>query len=291
MTNYKAVLYFEDHEGLLDKRTLPDGGDTGQREGMYWTLRAICFGMVALVVENFAFRLSTFAEVIEKLHPSPGVLLRHSEVAWSASDWDRMTPDQMRPMIPAMALWAPEELSKFVRGHAKRLFLFANNTRHNGATKANHGQVEGEHLRDYSWKVPDLTGPTVWASLIRGTKAWYFCPLLFVFDIFHLASAIKWRYFPKHNIILNHATDAVWFRYRWPTIASTIALAIMPPKRIVPIVKDHFDDFGDDMQFFETMFNMAFYKARKGRLYMHLAGEVIFWAIVVGGTYYILTEC
>lgn len=240
-----------DQWGLLDKKREPDGGDTCQREGMLYTLLGMTLkGMIRHEVYHWAQR---FAFVMKKLHPHPGVLLRHCNPEYDSSDWDRMSRDQLQPMIIACGYWSKDELRKLSRGHLKRGFLFCNNVRQNGATKRNHGT--GQY--SYAWKFPDLTGPEIWGNFIRAHMAWYLWPLLLAFDVELLLGSIKWRWFAKHNIALNHTLSVMQAVDRMPTPVSWLATKIMPVPKLIEICADHLDDDYVEMPVFTDMFKEA----------------------------------
>lgn len=250
----KDVSKFIDKWGLLDKLASPDGGDTCQRMGMYFSLK----GMIikGMLRQEIAELSKWYQETMEKLHPHSGVLLRHSNPDYDASDWDRMSRDQLQPMVIAAGYWSKSELNKLTIGHLKRGFLFTNNTRQNGATKRNHGTDN----YSYAWKLPDLTGPEIWGNFIRSHSAWYLWPLLWIFDLELLGGAIKWRWFPKHNIAMNQALSQLQAIDRLPTPISWLASKVMPMPKYIALIHDHFDDFGvgQDMQFFSQMFKDAY---------------------------------
>lgn len=260
----RKPIEFVDKWGLLDKHYLPDGGDTCQREGMFFALLGMqkkeeCF-------DGMFMCESRYRAVMDKLHPSPGLLLRHSWIGYDASDWDRMSRDQFQPMVIAAGYYGGgndlrgSDLQRLRSGHLKRGFLFTSNTRKNGATKENHGQFSDGEVRDYSWKFPDLTGPEVWGNFIRAFNAWYLFPLLILFDLELLFGAIRWRVAPKHNIAMNHTLSQLQAMDRFPTPVSWLARMIMPVPKLIVLIRDHFNDFPDDMEFFGDMFQEAYDK-------------------------------
>lgn len=244
---------FIDRWGLLDKLIGPDGGDTCHREYLFFSLMAMAHEEIQ--AEN------RFEEVNRKLHVSPGVLVRHSNPEYDASDWDRMSRDQMQPAIIAMGYYSKKELRKLALGHLQRGFLFTNNTRQNGATKRNHG----EKNYSYAWKFPDLTLFEIWGNFIRSFNAWYLYPLLLVFDLELLGGAIKWRFWPKHNITLNHTVSQLQALDRLPTPLSFLAVKIMPIEKLVLLAEEHLTDFHptDDMKFFGQMYRDAYSRIKQ----------------------------
>ena len=250
----KPPQFFIDTYGTLDA-AIHKGGDSCQRVGMYWSL----FAMISKPNQvNWAVN-KTYLEQMKLHHVSDGVMVRHPNLEWDTSDFDRMSRDQLQPIIIAAGYWSKLELNKITKGHLKRGFLFTNNTRQNGATKRNHGT----NGYSYTWKFPDPTLFEIWGNFIRAYRAWYLWPLLLLFDLELLGGAFKWRFFPKHNIAMNHTLSLFQAIDRYPTPLSWLARVIMPPARLIALIHDHFDDFdtsdkGLDMQFFSAMFKDAY---------------------------------
>jgi len=78
-----------------------------------------------------------------------------------------------------------------------------------------------------SWKLRDLTFFGFWANYIRGFKAWWAYPLLWLFDLDMLVnSAIKVWYYskdPTNSDDLNHHMDLYNAELRMPTLWSKLA--------------------------------------------------------------------
>ena len=258
-----SIDKFIDSHGLLDKRSHPDGGDTCQREGMYFSL----LGMQGLTGPRYPF-------VMKELHVADGVFLRHSNPDYDASDWDRMSRDQFQPMVIAAGYMSRVELNKIFRGHLGRGFLFTNNTRRNGATKKNHGLMVAGEVRNYNWKLPDLTGPEIWGNFIRAYNFWPLYPLLLLLDLELFLGALKWRFYPSHNITMNHTLSLFQALDRMPTPLSILASYVMPVPRLVRLLGEHFMDFQDDMVFFKSMFKDAFMNIKLKR-------KVILWGEII----------
>lgn len=251
---------FIDKWGLLDKVYMPDGGDTCHREGTFWSL----LGMMSdadsvLWLERFHRDEDDYLAIMKKLHVDNGVFVRHVRPLNDVNSWDRMSRDQFQPMVIAAGYWSKEELSKIIKGHRSRGFLFCTNTRKNGATRHNHGKVVAGEIRDYGWKLPDITGLEILGNFIRSKKSWFFYLALFICDIEGLFGSIKWRCFPKHNIALNHTLSLLQACHRLPTPLSWLSRKIMPFERLFDLIQDHLDDLhpSDDMQFLADMFKDA----------------------------------
>lgn len=246
------ISKFIDRWGLLDKTQYADGGDTCQREGMYFSLKGMQFKNID-IVERVGL-LDRYIDVMDKLHVAPGVFIRHMRPLNDVDAWDRMSRDQLQSMIIAAGYWSKVELKKILKGHLLRGLLFTTNTRRNGVTRYTHGRVVEEELRDYGWKLPDLTFFEIWGNFIRSFNAWYLWPLLVFLDLELLLGSIKWRYFPKHNIAMNQALSVMQAMDRLPTPLSYLAEKIMPIESYAKLIGEHFNDFEADMIFFEQMF-------------------------------------
>ncbi len=253
----KPPLAFIDKWGLLDKHYLPDGGDTCQREGMFFALLGMqreteCFD--GLFVAETRYRA-----IMDKLHVYPGIFVRHSWTGYWASDWDRMSRDQFQAMIIAAGYFGGSyDLRRITRGHLSRGFLRTTNTRNNAATKENHGKFWDGELRDYSPQTRDFTTLEIWSNFIRSFRAWYLYPLLILLDLELFFGAIIWRFAPKNNIAMNHTLSQLQSMDRFPTPVSWLARMIMPVPKLIALIRDHFNDFPDDMEFFGEMFQDAY---------------------------------
>jgi len=176
-----------------------------------------------------------------------------------------MSRDQLTPMIIAAGYWDKEELRKIAKGHLKRGFLFTNNTRRNGANKINHGKLVAGEIRNYDWKIPDPTGPSIWSNFIRAYNFWPLYPLLLLFDIELFVNSILWRYFRKDNIAMNYTLTLLQANDRMPTPWGWLSRKIMPVKKLIKLIGEHFTDFGHgDMYFFKPMFEDAWESVTDG---------------------------
>lgn len=117
-----------------------------------------------------------------------GIPIRHHSDGWW-SEACRTSRDQVTPLL---AIGDYGDLWKLLirRGG------FFWNTRRNGATKENHGQVykqvNGRPVkRNYNWKLPDWAGPNTWALYFR-YKGWQWP--LYICDTFLFFNAISRRF-------------------------------------------------------------------------------------------------
>jgi len=126
---------------------------------------------------------------------------------------------------------AKKELKRCLIQHLKRGMIFANNTIHNGDDPTDYD-------KDYAYrnstklkrhKLPDITGPDVWALYIRGFRAYWLYPLLCVFDLHLLIGAISVG-FSKDTDIISHVLKVITARDVMPTpfgwLASKVSTAL-----------------------------------------------------------------
>lgn len=253
----KDLTRYLDDWGLIDKIVGRDGGDVCHKESRYW----IALGLMSEASQEKwlkAFNRTTedAAKNLAYFQPSPGILLRHPNPKLDAGDWDRGSRDMYKPYIMACGLWNKAQLWRMIKGHAKRLFLLANNTRQNGASKFNHKPPQ----YDYSPKMPGITGPKVWNCYLRALNKWYLWPLVLIFDPELLFGAVNWRFFKKSNLTQNQATEQIYAMARLPTPLSWLANKIMPVPKLLDLWADHLDDHHptDDTRFLADMFKDAY---------------------------------
>jgi len=246
----KEYTRFIDQWGLLDKVYLRDGGDTCQREGMFWSL----LGMMTKErrdkwLKRFEREFWDYAVMIKKLHVHDGIFIRHVRPDNDVNAWDRMSRDQLQCQVIAAGYWSESELRRIIKGHKSRFFLRTTNIRNNGATKENHGQIKNKagELFDYSPQPADFTGPEIWGNMIRGgRKKWYKKFLLWFLDPIELfGGSVKWKYWPRNNIALNQCVSVLQGLDRIPTFWSVWAEKIMPIAEYNAYILDHLDDFHD----------------------------------------------
>lgn len=216
----KRLSDFIDRWGLI--QAAGDGGDTCANEGTYW----FCQGL-GIEVED---REITFSEMLSWIERPAGQFVRHPDTSRWYSEPDRLSSDQARSMLAACAVQGEggrKAAARFACAHWCRGLLFMTNTRRNGATRENHGQVykqvDGKDVRrDYSWKLPDVTGPEFWALLIRATRSRWLRWLLPLLDISSLLSAIVSRA-NLHPDVRNRIQLSVLGTHVWPTRCSKLA--------------------------------------------------------------------
>jgi len=194
MRNFQTRTY-KDRDGYL-VTSEKDGGDTAFFTGHYFIGLWLKMPYMREHYGNFFKKKLSELEV----PGHKGNYRRHPKKGW-ASEPDRMSRDQMTPLIIAMGFYGfTDSLNWFTLRWLTR-FMFMTNTRRNGATKENHGT----NGRDYSFKLPDFS-PTFSGLLIRAYKIKLLYPILFILDLELLLGAIKNIYWASesgddHNFI------------------------------------------------------------------------------------------
>ena len=196
-----------------------DGGDSAFHMGHYGYLSKI---PLLEILDLFNYR---------------GKMRRHpDELKWYG-DWDRMYRDQSIPLI--ICLFKYEMFATcfliFI-SHLKRGLLFTTNTRRNGTTKENHGEVykydrSGKVVkRNYDWKLPDITGPSFLSIYIRGFNFWLAYPLLCFNDLFLLLKVISFNLKPREPNQLLILLD--FSKERLPTPISWLSNLVLDKKKV-----------------------------------------------------------
>lgn len=130
-----------------------------------------------------------------------GIPRRHCDGTKWYSSVNRTSRDALTPYlcyISSVAAFKKQEFLQLLLQHAKRLFLFAWNTRKNFQypTLTEHLQRSTADVRwNYRWKVPDVCGPDIWAIYLRGlcnvlpVLRPLTLPMLYVLDV-HIFTAV-----------------------------------------------------------------------------------------------------
>ena len=174
-----------DNFAMLTKRPDMDGGDTANREGVYYSALSWLGFMDNGRCESSMSKLECpNKRGVYRRHPDPRYWYSHDNV---------MSRDQITPLIIAMG-----ECKMF-----KRLFWamlkwvcrlgFMNNTRRNGQyeTKEEHFKSKYHHHEwDYSWKLPDFA-PFHLGLYIRAFRCYPLWPLLCVLDFYLLINSLS----------------------------------------------------------------------------------------------------
>lgn len=198
--NRPRIFRSFDGWGLIVKTTSKDGGDA-------------CHKSCHFIISNFYSRslrpsIRDFYQlVIDQLKTKSGLFIRHPDPDKWYSETNRFSRDQLTPLLIAMSLMGDKkELLGIFKKHLKRALLFAWNTRHNWVYLD-----RGEHFRKHpeveyrpGWKLPDVTGPEIWAIYIRGFYLVWLYPLLIFCDLFTLGGAIITRLKKKRDDVSNH---------------------------------------------------------------------------------------
>lgn len=186
-----------------------DGGDSSHFVGIYH----YCYALDAEVRRSPEY----YGNMIGRLYAAAGNLKcgglfggfkRHPDAKYWYADCNRMSRDQATPLLAAMALsGARQPMAAEFKRFLLRGLLFSTNTRRNGTTKANHGQVfktdvqplsrkdqfilkhrvpvlnVQDGYRNYNWKIPDPMLFDIWAIYIRAFNWKLLYPVLLLADL------------------------------------------------------------------------------------------------------------
>lgn len=241
----KQLKDYTDDWGLLCYKAADgtmDGGDTCANE----------FTRLYCIHANRKQQKPSAEEVIEITHklramfdaPS-GKYVRHPDPTKWYSEIDRFSRDQLTPLLHFLALNVPTKAVKahwanLVWQHAKRLFCFTWNSRKNFQypTLEEHLAKSTPDVKwNYGWKLPDITGPSIWSVYCRGTLArvpkivtWVFyllmLPILLLGDLENLAGVVHKRFFSASTDHRNTAISVHYAAQFWPTPISRLAALV-----------------------------------------------------------------
>lgn len=217
-----------------------DGGDTIQREGML---------QCAMWYHRQAGRLSQiewewmhvrYLSVIDKLNYSNGwSLRRHPNTAKWYGDADRMSRDQLTSNICALGFSDQATLKQLIVKHLLRLGLFTTNTHENGAVKGDGSLTWSQRIQYifglytsagpiYSWKLPDITDPSIWGAYVRGMNWKLLWPMLWLSDLVLLVTSLTTIYKTKQDpTFCDHLSFQMLMlqaHYQMPTWISKLAM-------------------------------------------------------------------
>lgn len=150
---------------LGDNGTL-DGGDTCANQFTY---------LYAMAVLNQPLEPGQALTALSYLVVN-GVPIRHPDPSKWYSGINRTSRDQLTPYLAYLVQTAHKPLQaaylrRLLAQHAKHLLLVAWNTRRNHvyADAVEHAAKSTADVpHNYGWKLPDITGPDIWAIYARG---------------------------------------------------------------------------------------------------------------------------
>jgi hypothetical protein len=234
--------YIDDNGLVVQKKSLGgDGGDSLNRTCVVGILDDLLPTQAIRPVNPYAVDRCA-DENQQKYCRNP-----HPPEKWY-SKFDRTSRDQL---IPLLILWGmiahPNDLWNIFVDHLKRGLLFAYNTRRN----FQYPTLEEQQMYstpdvkwNYSWKMPDFTGPEFWALYIRGFECKWLYPLLLLFDLQTVIGAVIIRFNGADDVI-NHAVTLEFARVRMDTFWMKLARKITP-RNILQVRLDSF--FGKEIE-------------------------------------------
>lgn len=225
-----------------------DCGDSTQRIGMYY------FGL--RVAKHLGMDISKYHNTgAGRFKLLSNLLFCRKNKAWKRGldsnywyyDCDRGSRDQTMPMLMGLSENG-FSIRQHFWGHARRLWLFATNTRRNGAYAEVHGTTPHRNppkltvwhrlvlaLRipvfevpkgwtNYNWRFPDVTGPSVWAVYMRHfakrspvLQVLFYLPLCILDLEFLVNSIIKRTVLKDDTDVVNHVIEGIYFARNTPT--------------------------------------------------------------------------
>lgn len=207
-----------------------DGGDTANRHCAY-LLSRINLYKTMLKATSYSLLFKWSVSSLEHLEcpESKGDYRRHPDKLYWYSERNRMSRDQSIPVLVLIAtLELKEKLKDYFKSHLKRMLLFTTNTKRNGATLLNHGEFKkydkkgNRVLRDYTSKLPDFTGPSIWSIYIRAFECKYLFWLLPILDLELLLNAVlKNTLNKKDNDVINHIILSIYAAEHNPSFVIT----------------------------------------------------------------------
>lgn len=180
---------------------------------------------------NLGQTQNSYAKALEK---EPGRYCRHPDPTKWYSRINTFSRDQMTPLLVYLGLLGFRlRLSRLFIAHLKRLLLFAWNTRQNNSYP---GQAT------YRWKLPDITGPDIWALYIRGFHSRLLYPLLLLFDIQTLIGVLLYRFgVVKTTLQMNQVLIVDFSNRVMPTPVSWLAKKVYGIDAPIKALEDTFD--------------------------------------------------
>lgn len=232
-----------------------EGGDTAANEGTYWYVQAVLAESSGRSEAAYRVRNSLELSISTLMENGTGKLVRHPHPFMWYSRSNTFSRDQLMPLLFALSVTQSRWLLKYIFNHHRKNYLLtAWNTRKNWMypTYKTHRLAQergyigsGVHW-DYGWKMPDFTGPEVWATWIRALRVWWLYPLLYVLDLETLLnSVIKHVVFylpsvPQHKDHRNHILAVDHGNRVMPTFVMRLARWIYGKKIGTVAVRQHF---------------------------------------------------
>jgi hypothetical protein len=204
-----------------------DGGDTCANE---FTV-AYC-NMIAPTepIKGIRLSLSQLYKADEKK------FVRHPDASRWYSGTNRFSRDQLRPLLYFLCAHSKSGFpladvykQRLFSAHAKRLFCFTWNTRRNFqyANKTEHEVKSTPDVKwNYGWKLPDITGPEVWATWLRSLRWPILWPVLVLLDLELLLNACIVR-FSDNTDIRNHALGCHYHHTLMPTPLTWLCMQLL----------------------------------------------------------------
>lgn len=226
----KAEITFDNHL-LIGQRftykgsTYIEGGDSASWTGLYTYLTGD---------RDTGFPTLEVAPGAYARHPVPHPISNRFGYYY-AGTWDGViSRDQLTGIILGhMKLENRAKTWDMIKHHARRGFLFSYNSRKNGLLP-----------EEAPWKLPDFTGPDIWALYLRsfGAWSWIAFPVLCVLDLQMLINAVNIRYVKKEKEhVLNFLGKFFASREYVPTPVSWVTKLLVSKTQMHSALKLYWD--------------------------------------------------
>lgn len=223
-----------------------DGGDAAQREGSFMFLSFMLYNLELMDDNEFFAIQDRYSKIADLLNDPnhPGFLRRFPDPSYWGSLSDRFSRDQSIPSVMGMSFLATKaqrdpskHLQKFFKNHLKRALLFTTNTRENAVMPGPNPLTTFQKVKYvfgwrpstpvYAWAPPDITVLGFWSIYIRAFRAWPMYPLMLVFDLDFVVTALtkvlSYAKDPTNNDDINFINCLLQSEISMPTPWSKLA--------------------------------------------------------------------
>lgn len=179
---------------------------------------------------------------------SPGAYVRHPDPdqttngfgSFYKNPWNGcISRDQMTGILAALIKKKQYLASlRLILHHSLRGFLFAYNNIHNG-----------EDSKTAKWKIPDPTGPDIWAMEIRslGIFSKLLYPVLMLCDL-HLLGATLYYKNKDQKDPISHAMKHIVSKNHTPTIISKLSWKLLNKKKLIREIENYWCGWRDNCE-------------------------------------------
>jgi hypothetical protein len=245
-----------------------DGGDGGHRMGGYRLAMEV---RKKLGISNTGWwepdgEYFKFYVVVELQHPN-GWIRRHPDDEMWYSGWLQASRDLTLSLMSGVVITGMKKsMRKFIKSHFKNwgyierigekklpfkiyhwLPMMVSRNQYK-----NHIKPDEEVSKEEEWKklrkFPDFTLFETWAMEIRGARAWYLYPFLWIFDLETLIGSLTWNYARDDDTDVNsHLYVTETIQHVYPTLIGWLAHRLLNWKRIKQKYHDYYHAHPEDI--------------------------------------------